>query len=63
MIAPILGQTILLYSGWRSIFGVFILLAAITLIWFALRMPETLAAENRAPFSLNVSFVQLTAKS
>ena len=53
MIAPILGQTILLFSGWRSIFGVFILLAAITLIWFALRMPETLAAENRAPFSLN----------
>jgi len=52
MIAPILGQTILLFSGWRSIFGVFILLAAITLIWFALRMPETLAAENRAPFSL-----------
>ena len=52
MIAPILGQTILLISGWRSIFGVFVLLAAITMVWFALRMPETLAPENRAPFSL-----------
>ncbi len=52
MIAPIMGQTILLFSGWRSIFGVFVLLAAFTLLWFALRMPETLAPEDRAPFSL-----------
>ncbi len=52
MIAPSLGQTILLFSGWRAIFGSFILLAIITLAWFALRMPETLSPENRAPFSL-----------
>ncbi len=52
MIAPSLGQTILLFSGWRAIFGSFILLAIITLVWFALRMPETLSLENRAPFSL-----------
>jgi DHA1 family bicyclomycin/chloramphenicol resistance-like MFS transporter len=52
MIAPSLGQAILLYSGWRTVFGSFILLAIITLVWFALRMPETLAPENRAPFSL-----------
>jgi DHA1 family bicyclomycin/chloramphenicol resistance-like MFS transporter len=52
MIAPSLGQTILLYFGWRAIFGTFILLAIIILGWFALRMPETLAPENRAPFSL-----------
>jgi DHA1 family bicyclomycin/chloramphenicol resistance-like MFS transporter len=52
MIAPSLGQTLLLFTGWRSIFGAFILLAIITLVWFALRMPETLAPEDRAPFSL-----------
>lgn len=52
MIAPILGQTILLLSGWRSIFVGFVLLAVITVVWFALRMPETLDPENRAPFSL-----------
>jgi DHA1 family bicyclomycin/chloramphenicol resistance-like MFS transporter len=52
MIAPSLGQAILLYSGWRAIFGSFILLAIITLTWFTLRLPETLAPENRAPFSL-----------
>jgi DHA1 family bicyclomycin/chloramphenicol resistance-like MFS transporter len=52
MIAPTLGQTILLFSGWRGIFGSFVLMALITLSWFALRMPETLAPEHRAPFSL-----------
>jgi len=52
MIAPSLGQAILLFSGWRAIFGSFVLLAIITMVWFALRMPETLSPENRAPFSL-----------
>jgi DHA1 family bicyclomycin/chloramphenicol resistance-like MFS transporter len=52
MIAPTLGQGILLIAGWRSIFGSFLFFALITIVWFALRMPETLAQENRAPFSL-----------
>ena len=52
MIAPTLGQTILLFSGWRGIFGSFVLMALITVSWFALRVPETLAPEHRAPFSL-----------
>jgi DHA1 family bicyclomycin/chloramphenicol resistance-like MFS transporter len=52
MIAPTLGQAILLVSGWRSIFASFVLLAIIILIWFSLRMPETLARADRAPFSL-----------
>jgi DHA1 family bicyclomycin/chloramphenicol resistance-like MFS transporter len=52
MIAPTLGQAILLFSGWRSIFVSFVLMALVTLTWFALRMPETLAPEDRAPFSL-----------
>ena len=51
MIAPTLGQAILLFTGWRAIFGSFVLLAAIIMAWFALRQPETLATENRAPFS------------
>jgi DHA1 family bicyclomycin/chloramphenicol resistance-like MFS transporter len=52
MIAPALGQAILLFSGWRSIFVSFVLIALITLVWFMTRMPETLAPEHRAPFSL-----------
>jgi DHA1 family bicyclomycin/chloramphenicol resistance-like MFS transporter len=52
MIAPTVGQAILLFSGWRAIFAIFVLLALITLVWFGLRMPETLAEQDRAPFSL-----------
>jgi len=52
MLAPTLGQAILLQAGWRSIFFSFVLIALISLTWFALRMPETLPTENRTPFSL-----------
>lgn len=53
MIAPSLGQVILNFSGWRAIFGSLILLALLTLTWFTLRIPETLSAEDRAPFSFH----------
>jgi DHA1 family bicyclomycin/chloramphenicol resistance-like MFS transporter len=53
MIAPSIGQLILIYSGWRAIFVSFILLAGLTLAWFVLRIPETLSPENRAPFSFH----------
>jgi DHA1 family bicyclomycin/chloramphenicol resistance-like MFS transporter len=52
MLAPTLGQTMLILAGWRSIFGFYVLFAVITVLWFGLRMPETLAPENRVPFSL-----------
>ena len=53
MLAPSLGQFILLFVGWRGIFVGFVIIALINLIWFALRMPETLSLENRTPFSLH----------
>jgi len=52
MLAPSLGQAILLRAGWRSIFFSFVLIALITLFWFAFRMPETLPPEKRTSFSL-----------
>ncbi len=52
MLAPTLGLVILQFVGWRAIFGIFLLLALIALIWFAIRQPETLAPENRAPFTM-----------
>jgi DHA1 family bicyclomycin/chloramphenicol resistance-like MFS transporter len=52
MIAPSLGQAVLFFSGWRGIFGAFVLMALGTVFWFALRMPETLSPGDRAPFSL-----------
>ncbi|MBC8505336.1 MAG: multidrug effflux MFS transporter [Anaerolineales bacterium] len=52
MLAPTLGQAIMVFSNWRGIFVSFVLIALFSLAWFALRMPETLAPEHRAPFSL-----------
>jgi len=50
--APALGQAILLLAGWRAIFGTFILLALALLVWLSLRQPETLAKDQRRPFTL-----------
>jgi DHA1 family bicyclomycin/chloramphenicol resistance-like MFS transporter len=51
VLAPSLGQFILFFGSWRLIFSVIGVLTAMTLTWFALRMPETLAGE-RVPFSV-----------
>ena len=51
MLAPTLGQAILEFSSWRAIFGSFLLLSLIALVWFALRQPETLALADRIPFT------------
>jgi MFS transporter, DHA1 family, multidrug resistance protein len=53
MLAPSLGQAIELRVGWRGIFVFLIGLSLITLTWFGLRMPETLALDKRAPFTLH----------
>jgi len=50
--APALGQAILLIAGWRAIFGTFIVLALALLVWLSLRQPETLAKDQRRPFTL-----------
>ena len=52
MLAPSFGQAILLFSGWRTIFLSLMFIALVTLVWFSLRMPETLTQENRSAFSL-----------
>ncbi len=52
VIAPILGQGLLILAHWRAIFGVYLGLALITVTWFGLRQPETLLPDRRIPFSL-----------
>jgi DHA1 family bicyclomycin/chloramphenicol resistance-like MFS transporter len=47
MIAPSLGQAVLLFAGWRWIFGIMAALGAIVWIWVFLRLPETLHPEFR----------------
>jgi MFS transporter, DHA1 family, multidrug resistance protein len=51
IVAPAFGQGILIISGWRAIFGTFLVLGLVSLAWFAFRQPETLKPENRIPFS------------
>lgn len=52
VIAPLLGQSILLFAGWRSIFTMLLVLAGICMTWFAARHPETLHEEYRGEFSV-----------
>ena len=51
IIAPSLGQLIMLFAPWRWIFGVLALYSAATLVWVMLRLPETIHAEDRMPIS------------
>jgi DHA1 family bicyclomycin/chloramphenicol resistance-like MFS transporter len=51
VIAPSIGQAILGFSGWRTIFGVYLTLGLVVWVWFAGRQEETLAPERRLPFS------------
>jgi MFS transporter, DHA1 family, multidrug resistance protein len=52
VVAPALGQAILLVAHWRAIFGMLLVLGVVALVWFALRQPETLPLERRVRFSL-----------
>ena len=52
MLAPALGQAIMLLMGWRYIFGTFILFGLLGLFWLLLRQPETLAHNDRRPMRL-----------
>nr|WP_237714058.1 multidrug effflux MFS transporter [Novosphingobium sp. Rr 2-17] len=47
MIAPLLGQTVLLVAGWRWIFGIMGVAAVLVFGWAFLRLPETLRPEYR----------------
>jgi DHA1 family bicyclomycin/chloramphenicol resistance-like MFS transporter len=52
VIAPSVGQALLLIGDWRLIFVALLAEGVIGLAWFAWRQPETLRADRRAPFSL-----------
>jgi DHA1 family bicyclomycin/chloramphenicol resistance-like MFS transporter len=56
MLAPSIGQGVMLLAGWRWIFGVTALLGAAMGLWITLRLPESLAAEFRQPISFQRIF-------
>ena len=47
MIAPSMGQAVLLVAGWRWIFWVMALLGLLVAVWIWMRLPETLRPEHR----------------
>lgn len=48
ILAPAIGSVILYSAGWRVIFGALLLAGLASFFWVYLRLPETLAPENRA---------------
>ena len=54
IVAPAMGQGILVIFHWRAIFVMFLLLAIISCLWFAIRQPESLPRQHRVRFSASV---------
>jgi DHA1 family bicyclomycin/chloramphenicol resistance-like MFS transporter len=55
IVAPSIGQLVLLLAPWRALFHVFFGFAAVVLVWVYFRLPETLHPEYR--MTLTVSHV------
>ena len=49
-LAPTIGAAIMAVTGWRGIFGAFIVVSLLTTGWLALRQSETLDPADRRPF-------------
>ncbi len=49
-LAPFIGQSVVALTGWRGLFGVYVILGLVVLTWFLIRQPETLTPENRRAF-------------
>jgi MFS transporter, DHA1 family, multidrug resistance protein len=49
VIAPTVGQSVLLFAGWRTIFDLFAVMAILVALWVSARLPETLHPEFAIP--------------
>lgn len=61
VIAPTLGQFMLLLGSWRFIFGLLFLYGFCVMLWSIFRLKETLPPSRRVPFS--VANIKLGAKT
>ncbi|WP_221797165.1 multidrug effflux MFS transporter [Oceanobacter mangrovi] len=52
VVAPLVGQLVLLFAGWRAIFGLLGVICLALLAWFSIRQVETLKPEHQRPLSL-----------
>lgn len=53
IIAPSIGQVILLVAGWRWIFTLLLFAGIIMLVWCGIRLRETLPRERRQPMNIS----------
>lgn len=51
VIAPAMGKFVLDHYNWQGIFYIQVIISLLVALWFWQRQPETLAIENRIPFS------------
>ena len=51
ILAPSIGQIIMLFGPWRWVFGALAIFSTIVLAWTVLRLPETLDPADRLPFA------------
>jgi DHA1 family bicyclomycin/chloramphenicol resistance-like MFS transporter len=51
IVAPSIGQTIMLFVSWHWIFGLLAIYGVWALVWGARKLPETLHPEDRLPLS------------
>lgn len=54
IVAPSIGQVVLLYGNWRMIFLGFIVMGALVTLWLYFRQNETLPVEKRTAFHASV---------
>jgi len=55
IIAPAVGQAVLLVAPWEWIFGVLVMFGIVMLGWTWTRLPETLPPENRIPLNFGTA--------
>jgi len=53
-VAPLAGSVVIDAFGWRAIFGIFVVFALLTTLWFSRRIDEPLPVEARRPFRPHV---------
>jgi DHA1 family bicyclomycin/chloramphenicol resistance-like MFS transporter len=53
IVAPSIGQAVLLVASWRMIFAGFLGMGLIATLWLALRQRETLPVESRSKFGVS----------
>ncbi len=50
MLAPALGQGVIVVAGWRGIFALYLVMGMVLGLWLVTRQPETLPQARRIPF-------------